>query len=108
MMLPGNLLSGIPEILQEEQFETLLSNSGIRLQRIISPPGFRSQPLQQAEDEWILLLQGEARLELQGKPVNLRPGDSLLIAGGTPHRVLDTSSNPLCIWLALHLPGAGA
>lgn len=106
-MLTRNLLTGIPETLQEEQYEILFSNPGGTLQRIISPPGFRSHSLRQAEDEWILLLQGEAILQLQDKAITLQRGDSLLIAAGMPHRVLATSSDPLCIWLALHLPETG-
>jgi uncharacterized RmlC-like cupin family protein len=33
----------------------------------------------------------------------LRPGDHLLIPAGLPHRVLATSDEPRCLWLAVHL-----
>ena len=106
-MSPRDLLSDIPKHLTEERFETLLSRSGASLQRIVSPPGFRSQPFLQSEDEWVLLLQGRATLDLDGEPVDLQQGECLLITAGTPHQVLTTSTNPPCIWLTLHLPEAG-
>lgn len=105
-MPPRDLLSDTPRHLTEEQFETLLSRPGIALQRIISPPGFRSGIFLQSEDEWILLLQGRATLDLDGEQVELQQGESLLIPAGTPHRVVTTSATPLCVWLALHLPEA--
>ncbi|MCW8908701.1 MAG: cupin domain-containing protein [Sedimenticola sp.] len=102
-----DLLSTSPHSLTEERFETLLSRPGLSLQRIVSPPAFRSRPFLQPEDEWVLLLQGQATLDLDGEQIELRQGESLLIAAGTPHRVITTSTNPLCIWIALHLPEAG-
>jgi len=105
-MSPRNLLSDIPRQLTGEQFETLLSRPGISLQRIVSPPGFCSAPFLQSEDEWVMLLQGQATLDLDGERVDLKQGDSLLIGAGTPHRVLTTSVSPLCVWIALHLPEA--
>jgi cupin 2 domain-containing protein len=50
-----------------------------------------------------MVLQGEGILEVRGERIRLGRGDSLLIPAGTSHRVLDTSADPHCIWLALHL-----
>lgn len=108
-----NLLTDLPQVSGEERNDTLAGNPHARLLRIISPPHYRSEPFQQQEDEWVMVLQGEATLDLAGHPIQLGSGDSLLIPAGTPHQVTDTSSDPLCIWLALHLecgapePGAG-
>jgi cupin 2 domain-containing protein len=52
----------------------------------------------------VLLLQGQATLELDGQPVELRAGDHVLIPAHLPHRVLATSASPRCLWLAVHLP----
>ncbi|WP_275096411.1 cupin domain-containing protein [Sedimenticola hydrogenitrophicus] len=102
-MRTRNLLAELPDDVQEEQFETLAENPHARLLRIISPPHFRSEPFLQQEDEWVMVLQGEGILEVRGERIRLGRGDSLLIPAGTPHRVLDTSAAPHCIWLALHL-----
>ncbi len=78
-----------------ERSETLLARPGLRLERILSAPGAAAGPFDQANDEWVLLLQGEARLEVAGETVVLTAGEALW--------VLYTSVRPPCIWLALHL-----
>lgn len=105
-MHPRNLLSDLPQTLLEEQMDNLVNTPHTRLLRIVSPPHFRSIEFRQPEDEWVLVLQGEATLELDNRPLQLFPGDSLLIPAGTPHRVIDTSATPRCVWLALHLDTA--
>lgn len=89
----------------EELFETILHSSSILLERIVStgqstPPGtWYDQP----QDEWVVLLQGDARLSYEdGSSVVLAPGDYLLIPAHRKHRVDYTSANPPCIWLAVH------
>jgi len=93
------------ELPKEELFEPILSNSNILLERIISIS--HSTPLgewyDQPHDEWVVLLQGHARLSFQdGSSVDLIPGDYLLIQAHQKHRVDYTSSKPPCIWLAVH------
>jgi len=102
-MKTRNLLADLPDTGREEQMELLAGDRHARLLRIISPPHFNSGPFLQQEDEWVMVLQGEGTLEVEGKCLQLAAGDSLLIPAGTPHRVVDTSTGPLCIWLALHL-----
>ncbi|MCW8890198.1 MAG: cupin domain-containing protein [Sedimenticola sp.] len=104
-MQPLNLLKISAPPINQEQLETLIQHQHIRLQRIISPAHFRSEPYLQAEDEWVLVLQGEGTLEIEGRPLTLRAGDSLMIPANTPHQVISTSTEPHCIWLTLHLDG---
>jgi len=85
-----------------ERFETLLETQGLRIERILSAPGSASGPYDQDMDEWVLLLQGEALLEIEGERVNLKAGEALSIPAHARHRVLDTSADPSCIWLAVH------
>lgn len=100
---PLNLLYPLPEKGAEEHFQTLLSRPGVRIERIVSdgqlsPPGFWYQ---QAWDEWVLLLQGEARLEYADTThLSMRAGDVVLIPAGQRHRVAYTA--PRTVWLALH------
>jgi mannose-6-phosphate isomerase-like protein (cupin superfamily) len=43
-------------------------------------------------DEWVVVLAGRARLEVDGEPVGLETGDWLLLPAGTPHRLLETDA----------------
>ncbi|HEY9841179.1 MAG TPA: cupin domain-containing protein [Candidatus Obscuribacterales bacterium] len=92
-----------------EIFETLLERgplNGLQLERIVSAGQVTAagQWYDQAWEEWVLLLQGEAELEYDdGRRLALRTGDSLLIPAHQRHRVAQTSQDPPCIWLALHL-----
>ena len=92
---------------QPEEFsEPLYSGGGVLIERIIShghrsPEGFWYD---QEDDEWVALLQGDATLLYHdGRDVRLGKGDWLFIPAHTKHRVERTSSNPPCIWLAVHV-----
>ncbi len=51
----------------------------------------------------VILLQGEAELAYgDGSRMALKAGDYLLIKAHQKHRVEYTSSDPPCIWLAIH------
>jgi len=97
--------SRLPGISQQEIFETLCASKTMRIERIISTG--QTTPantwLAQPENEWVMLLQGKAQMEfVDGKTIHLQPGDYLNIPSGTKHRVSYTSSDPHCIWLAIH------
>jgi cupin 2 domain-containing protein len=88
-----------------ELTEILLDSIRFRLERLVSdgqqtPEGFWYD---QPGDEWVILLQGDAVVELEGSGmVSLSKGDYLWIPSHVRHRVTFTSSEPQCIWLALH------
>ena len=75
------------------------------IERIIStgqatPP---DQWYDQEQDEWVILLQGQATVSYgDGRKVLLKAGDYLLIVAHEKHRVEQTSAAPPCIWLAIH------
>lgn len=100
-----NLLADIPERSSSELFSTLLHHKHCRIERIVSYG--QSSPedfwYDQAWDEWVLLIQGSAELDLDGQTLTLSPGDHVFIPAGQRHRVLHTSSTPPAIWLAVHL-----
>ena len=56
-------------------------------------------------DEWVLLLEGRARLLVDGTEIELESGEWLLLPAGCPHTVLETQ--PGTSWLALLLAGDG-
>ncbi|MGK7946695.1 MAG: cupin domain-containing protein [Microcystaceae cyanobacterium] len=89
----------------KELFETLLSTEGLLIERIISTGQStpENQWYDQDRDEWVIVLQGEARLIYEDKTtIFLQAGDYLLIKAHQRHRVDYTSSHPPCIWLAIH------
>lgn len=103
-MMPNLFL--LPDPLPaEEQFETLIQRAGIHIERIISTGQITpaEQWYDQVQDEWVVLLQGEAILSYQdGSSLPLKAGDHVLIPAHTRHRVSYTSHSPACIWLAIH------
>ncbi len=90
---------------EEELFEPLIPDRGVLIERIVSsghtsPPGFWYD---QDRDEWVVLLQGEAEIACEdGRKVWLSAGDALFLAAHERHRVEYTSSDPPCLWLAVH------
>jgi cupin 2 domain-containing protein len=103
----NNILAAIPEHLSDEAFETIFHRDTIQIERILSqghstPDG---EWYDQAWDEWILLLQGQATLLYQQdqQRLHLSAGDYLLIPAHTLHRVEWTPPDLTTIWLAIHL-----
>ncbi len=102
----GNLFAGLPDAGPEEDFATLAERPGWRLERIVStgqatPPGAW---FDQAQAEWVVLLQGEAGLSFEGEDAvrRLGPGDHVLIPAHCRHRVEWTAPGRPTVWLALH------
>jgi cupin 2 domain-containing protein len=102
----GNIFKGISAIIPEELFENLLVRETLKIERIISqghcaPTG---EWYDQAWDEWVLLLEGEALLGYEdGNQDKLQRGDYLFIPAHTRHRVEWTQPEVNTIWLAIHL-----
>ena len=98
-----NNLYNIPKIVAgKECVEILFEENFTRIERIISPGSFVSEWYDQEESEWLILLQGTATLEYDDNTViALKAGDTLTIPPHKVHRVIDTSENPLCIWLCV-------
>jgi len=102
----ASLFADIPQQLPEELCQTLLQNPTVRIERILSKG--HTSPNQswydQEQTEWVLLLQGQAQLGfIDGRTIDMGPGDYLLLPAHCKHRVVWTSSDPICIWLAIHI-----
>lgn len=101
-----NLLQNLPANGSDEHVESLFGGKSFRVERIVSqghasPPGvWYDQP----QDEWVLVVQGEATLRFTDKaePVAMKPGDHIHIAAHRKHRVDWTTSEGPTIWLAIH------
>ena len=99
-----NLLAGACPPEGQEHIQVLLQAPGLRLERIHScaAPSAEGFWFEQAEHEWVALLQGSARLAFaDAEPVVLSRGDSLFIPAGRRHRVEETDPAPGTIWIAL-------
>ncbi len=101
-----NILAKRPDASVEEQFETLLTGKAFRVERIVShgqssPAGFWYD---QPQDEWVLVMRGQAKLEFAGEPepLTMQPGDCVHITAHRKHRVAWTSADEPTIWLAIH------
>ncbi len=104
-MKHGNIFSfgSAEDSANPEFFETLLKTSGAgRVERIYSKPYADGRWYDQDEDEFVLLLSGEAVLEFaDSSKTELRAGDWLVIERRTVHRVARTSEEPRCVWLTV-------
>jgi cupin 2 domain-containing protein len=102
----GNLFAAIPPRLAREEVTTLLTSSGLRIERIVShghasPPGFWYD---QPQPEWVTVLAGRAALRFEDSDATMRlePGDWVHIAAHRRHRVEWTDPTQATIWLAVH------
>ena len=99
-----SLFANIPADLPNELIETLVENNSIRIERIvshghISPEGFWYD---QPQNEWVVVLQGAARLRFEDEVVEMKPGDWINIPAHKKHRVDWTTPDEPTVWLAAH------
>lgn len=101
----SNLFDPVQSDMADEWVETLAGDKQVRIERIVStghasPAGFWYD---QDEHEWVVVLQGAARLrfadESEARP--LGPGDHVLIPAHRKHRVEWTSPDEPTVWLAV-------
>ena len=102
-----NIFENMPDICRVEIFETLVENSHLKIERIISE-GHSTPPnkwYNQDWDEWVILLQGSAGILFEGDAASssLKPGDYLFIPAHRKHRVEWTDQKEKTIWLAVHV-----
>lgn len=101
-----NMFAKIPEQFTEELLETLFANPTLKIERIVSKGHFtpESSWYDQAWDEWVLVLQGEAILLFEDDTRHhLNSGDYLFITAHQRHRVLWTTPDQPTVWLAIHI-----
>jgi cupin 2 domain-containing protein len=107
MIKTGNLRSGLPaRPLPDEVVDLLVEHPGLRIERIVStgqatPEG---QWYDQDSDELVLVVDGTARLSIEGESEEreLGEGDWILLPAYCRHRVTWTRAEPPTVWLAIH------
>ena len=97
----GNLFEDTAPRAQGERVETLLQHKNLVIERIISSAATNPTALVQEQDEWVLLVQGTAVLDIDGAAKSLKAGDCVVLPAKTPHTVKQVSAGAL--WLAVHL-----
>ena len=93
---------------KEEIIEVLKNTHNIenlQIERILSQG--HTTPInkwyEQDTEELVFLLKGDATIEFENNElVYLKEGDYLLIPKYKKHKVVKTSIEPACIWLAIH------
>ena len=96
-----NLFDYLPSLVTGEQFTTLLNCRNVVIERIVSSSKTDTRIYNQSQDEWVILIQGMARLKINDNDISLKAGDYLFIPAKTPHQVIKTSNDS--IWLAVHI-----
>ena len=105
--MTDNLFADLPRSTgKNEQFSNLLNRPGLRIERIVSTG--QSSPedfwYDQPEGEWVVVLQGQARLRFEDtpEPLLMATGDFIDIAPNRRHRVEWTDLDQPTVWLAVH------
>ncbi|GAB3995066.1 cupin domain-containing protein [Spirosoma daeguense] len=101
----GDLATAIPSPLPEELVDVLIDNPNVRIERIVSrghasPDDFWYD---QTENEWVVLLTGEAILELENvaDAIHLKAGMYINLPAHLKHRVAWTAPDVTTIWIAV-------
>ncbi len=105
MPLVSNIFTGIPRELPEELLEVLVSSDSVRIERIVSRNHASPESgwYDQAQDEWVILLRGEATIAYDsGEEIELLAGDYLTIPAHQKHRVKRTAPDQDTVWLTVH------
>jgi len=84
-----------------ELFTQLLRSRNVVINRIVSSDLREGKWYDQEEDEWLLLLEGEAVLGFDDGEKRLLRGDTLFIPAHQRHCVRRTSERAL--WLTVHI-----
>ena len=102
----SNLFKALPLDGTQESFDDLLDVAGLRIERIVSHG--QASPCdfwyEQDWDEWVIVLRGEAALQMAGHDELLRlgVGEHCWLPAGCRHRVAFTSNEEPTVWLAVH------
>ena len=84
-----------------EEMHELLSQRNLVVEQILSAASSDPAAYLQEQDEWVVVLAGGASMTVGGEPVELSPGDWVLLPAGVQHTVERTEQGTS--WLAVHL-----
>ena len=100
----NNLLTSLPDHIDHEQVEELLSQPNVKIERILSKGQTSPETgwYDQDKNEWVVVLQGAGDITFDdGDKVRLQPGDHLNIPAHRRHKVSWTDPDSVTVWLAV-------
>ena len=106
----SNILDDLPQHLPKEVVQTLIHAADVRIERIIShghvsPADFWYD---QTQHEWVIVLQGAARLQFEEGMVEMKVGDFINIPAFKKHRVDWTTPDEPTVWLGVRYGDVGS
>lgn len=107
-MKPRNIFDDCSPPAAGERFDVLLAHRNLVVERVVSSVKIVPKEYVQSHDEWVLLVRGEAQMEIAGEAIALKAGDHLFLPSGTAHTVKSASEGAMWLTVHLHAPQAGA
>jgi cupin 2 domain-containing protein len=86
-----------------ERADEVFGLHGVVVEQILSGELAAPVDYDQDHDEWVVLLDGGAELDVEGEVCRLGPGDWVFLSRHTPHRLTRTESGSR--WLAVRFAG---
>jgi cupin 2 domain-containing protein len=98
-----NIYQDLPQQLPKEVVQTLIRATDVRIERIISHGHASAKDFwyDQPQHEWVIVLQGAARLQFEDGMLEMKVGDFINIPAFKKHRVDWTTSDQPTIWLGV-------
>ncbi len=90
----------LPKI-NHENFYTHLQTEHTQIKTIVSNTLTTPQTFTQECDEWVVVLQGCAKIQMDKSVYKLKKGDTLFIPANTQHTLLKTKK--VVVWLAVYI-----
>ena len=87
--------------IDSEEFYTHFDSKNVQIKTIVSNTLSTPQTFVQECDEWVVVLQGCAKIEMSGEIYKLKKGDTLYIPANTQHTLFKTKK--VVVWLAVYI-----
>jgi cupin 2 domain-containing protein len=99
----SNLFADLPQHLPKELVQTLLQAADVRIERIISHGHASAADFwyEEPQAEWVIVLQGAARLQFEDGMIEMQVGDFINIPAFKRHRVDWTTPDQPTVWLGV-------
>jgi predicted acetyltransferase len=94
-------IAGMSQVPAEgERTEEIVDLGAVTIEQIITGTPDPAMVYDQEQDEWVVVLDGHATLEVAGEQVHMLAGDWILLPARTRHRVLSAARGTR--WIAVH------
>lgn len=97
----SNIFDYLTPIKDKESFITQLEHKNVEIKTIVSNRLSTPQKFVGECDEWVVVLKGCAKIEMESKVYKLKKGDTLFIPAQKQHILLKTKG--VVEWLAVYI-----